>query len=123
MPPSPRQVACVGPPLAAILWPAVTIAIRSGHEGKRRNRLHSAGSPAVFRTSGCTADANGCDGETPEPDAGQHREGFAGSADANLVHVRSEDRRALSGHVRDHGGPLPCAPPVSARMMSSYPSA
>ena len=26
-------------------------------------------------------------------------------ADAELVHVRSEDRRAVSGHVRDHGGP------------------
>ena len=30
---------------------------------------------------------------------------FAGSADAELVHLRSQTRRALPGHVRDHGGP------------------
>ena len=35
----------------------------------------------------------------------QHRKGFAGIADAELVHLRSQDRRTVSGHVRDHGRP------------------
>ena len=31
------------------------------------------------------------------------------SADAELVHIRSQDRRTVSGHVRDHGGLGRCA--------------
>ena len=49
------------------------------------------------------ADADGGDGQAAAADDGQHRQGLAGIADADLVHLRSEDRRAVSGHVRDHG--------------------
>ena len=51
------------------------------------------------------ADADGGDGQAAAADDGQHRQGFAGSADAELVHLRSQDRRTVSGHVRDHGRP------------------
>jgi hypothetical protein len=37
--------------------------LRSGHESKRRSRLHAARSPAVHRTAGRAADADRGDGQ------------------------------------------------------------
>src|SRR6185437_981162 len=74
-----------------------------GHESEHRDRLHAAGSPAVLWTARRRADADRGDGKAATADGDQHPERFAGSADAELVHLRSEARRAVPGHVYDHG--------------------
>jgi hypothetical protein len=61
---------------------------RMGHESKRPDRLHTPRGPPVHRAPRCRADADRGDGPASAADDGQHRQGFSGSVDAELVHLR-----------------------------------